>query len=143
MKAATAHGPGSPLPPWVQALDEATFGKAWGPLSSVEWMWTLEDQAYARWSVLPGVEAELLRVAVNPGAQRQGLATRLLRLSEEALRHQGCQRLLLEVRPSNAAARALYAGLGWTDLGRRARYYPDGEDALILEKHLGDAPPQR
>jgi ribosomal-protein-alanine N-acetyltransferase len=41
--------------------------------------------------------------------------------------------LTLEVRASNQAARGLYRKLGFTELGKRKRYYEDnGEDALIL-----------
>lgn len=40
--------------------------------------------------------------------------------------------MLLEVRPSNAPALALYAGMGFTEVGRRDAYYADGEAALVL-----------
>jgi ribosomal-protein-alanine N-acetyltransferase len=45
----------------------------------------------------------------------------------------------LEVRPSNAAARALYERAGFRDAGLRARYYQDGEDALVMRCDLGGA----
>lgn len=38
----------------------------------------------------------------------------------------------LEVRAKNSAAVALYEGLGFTLVGRRKRYYPDSEDALLM-----------
>jgi ribosomal-protein-alanine N-acetyltransferase len=43
------------------------------------------------------------------------------------------------VRPSNAAARALYAGHGFSEIGLRRDYYPSGsgrEDAVIMELAL-------
>jgi len=43
----------------------------------------------------------------------------------------------LEVRPSNAAARALYGSLGFVEVGLRRRYYGD-EDALLMARDLGD-----
>ena len=44
--------------------------------------------------------------------------------------------LTLEVRPSNAAAIALYQGFGFTEAGRRRNYYDlPKEDALILTKY--------
>ena len=44
--------------------------------------------------------------------------------------------LTLEVRPSNAAAIALYRGFGFREAGRRRNYYDlPKEDALILTKY--------
>ena len=40
----------------------------------------------------------------------------------------------LECRASNAAARRLYVGLGFTETGARRRYYGDGEDAALLTR---------
>jgi ribosomal protein S18 acetylase RimI-like enzyme len=47
--------------------------------------------------------------------------------------------MLLEVRPTNAAARALYARAGFVQLGVRRDYYPakpGREDALLLGRAL-------
>jgi [ribosomal protein S18]-alanine N-acetyltransferase len=45
--------------------------------------------------------------------------------------------ILLEVRASNAPALALYRGLGFSELDRRARYYTDtGEDAVVMQLEL-------
>jgi ribosomal-protein-alanine N-acetyltransferase len=48
----------------------------------------------------------------------------------------GAREMFLEVAEGNAAARALYAGLGAAEAGRRRRYYPDGSDALVLRLAL-------
>ena len=46
-------------------------------------------------------------------------------------------RIWLEVRPSNSAARALYRGAGFIEEGRRPGYYNDtGEDALLMSLYL-------
>lgn len=50
----------------------------------------------------------------------------------------GIRRVLLEVRPSNAQARAFYAALGFHETGRRPRYYGD-EDALLMTLDLPGA----
>jgi ribosomal-protein-alanine N-acetyltransferase len=42
------------------------------------------------------------------------------------------QEIFLEVRPSNNAARLLYASLGFQVIAVRRKYYSDGEDALIM-----------
>ena len=77
-------------------------------------------------------EAEVLTLAVHPLARRLGAGRALMRalMAEAAVR--GAETLFLEVAEGNAAARALYAGLGAAEAGRRRRYYPDGSDALVL-----------
>lgn len=85
-------------------------------------------------------EAELLTLAVAPGARRAGLGRALVAAAEAGARAAGARRLFLEVAEDNAPARALYAGAGYREVGRRRAYYarPDGgrDDALILEKAL-------
>ena len=44
----------------------------------------------------------------------------------------------LEVRDGNTAARALYATAGFAPVGRRPRYYADGEDAVTYHRSMGD-----
>lgn len=81
-------------------------------------------------------EAEVLTIAVGPAARRGGLGRALMRaLMAEAARR-GAVDLFLEVSETNAPARALYAGLGAAEAGRRRRYYPDGSDALVLRLDL-------
>ena len=84
--------------------------------------------------LLPG-EAEILTLAVQPEARRQGLG-RLL-VQELIAQATGAERVFLEVAESNQAARALYAGCGFEEIGRRPGYYAysDGgaEDALVMQ----------
>jgi ribosomal protein S18 acetylase RimI-like enzyme len=49
----------------------------------------------------------------------------------------GARGLVLEVRPSNRRAIRLYRHLGYDVVGRRPRYYADGEDALVMTFELG------
>jgi ribosomal-protein-alanine N-acetyltransferase len=74
----------------------------------------------------------LMNIAVDPDAQRQGIATALLaRLSERVNDDEA--RFTLEVRRSNAPAITLYERHGYRAAGLRRRYYQDnGEDALIM-----------
>lgn len=131
-------GPGSAQPAWMETLDRACFGEEWGTLGEREWALALPSIAYALWSVIPALgEAELLRVAVEPTQRRDGLGRRLLKASEHLLRDEGVHTLLLEVRISNEAARALYESLGWKQNGMRKAYYKDGEDAALYRKELG------
>ncbi|RME63177.1 MAG: ribosomal-protein-alanine N-acetyltransferase [Caldilineae bacterium] len=77
-------------------------------------------------------EAHILTIAVQPLWRGHGIgAWLLLRVCAEA-RETGVQAMTLEVRPSNQAALHLYRTLGFHQVGRRRRYYPDKEDALVL-----------
>lgn len=84
-------------------------------------------------------EAHLLNICVDPLVQARGLGRRLLQAMVGVARDRGAQRIFLEVRPSNAPARALYHSEGFNEIGRRPRYYPaaDGrEDALVMAMEL-------
>jgi ribosomal-protein-alanine acetyltransferase len=84
-----------------------------------------------------GPEWEVENVVVSSLNQRRGIARGLIAELVEALRREGVVRLFLEVRESNAAARALYAALGFTQQDRRPRYYANPEeDAIILTRAL-------
>lgn len=80
-----------------------------------------------------GAEWEIENVAVDAAWQRRGIASRLV---QEILRmacDQSAERIVLEVRPSNRAARSLYSKWAFEEAGRRRRYYRDPEeDALLL-----------
>jgi ribosomal-protein-alanine N-acetyltransferase len=84
------------------------------------------------------LEGELVinNVNVAPEHRRRGLGHRILCHLLQVGRQAGCSSAVLEVRPSNRAARELYHALGFRPLGRRPRYYQDGEDALILGRSL-------
>ena len=82
-------------------------------------------------------EGYITNVAVRPDCRRQGVAAALL----DALEAQGKERelafLTLEVRQSNAPARALYEKLGYLQAGLRRSYYENPrEDAIIMTKTL-------
>lgn len=81
-------------------------------------------------------ETDILTVAVDPAARRQGVGRRLLESLFEALSGQSSV-IYLEVRESNAPARALYASLGFSEVGRRRGYYKrPAEDAILYKKEL-------
>lgn len=86
------------------------------------------------WRVLD--EVQILSFAVDPAWRGRGVATRLLEDYLVNLRNEEVRRVMLEVRESNAAARALYAGRGFAGLGERGAYYADGEKALLLGTEL-------
>ena len=84
-------------------------------------------------------EAELLTIGVLPQARRRGIGLALLRAAAGEAARLGATRLFLEVATRNASARALYAQAGLVEVGRRRRYYPDGDDALVLAVPLSAA----
>ena len=85
-------------------------------------------------------EGYITNVAVDPSRRRQGVAAQLLQVFDNFARGNQLAFLTLEVRPSNAAAIALYESFGFRQAGRRKNYYDlPKEDALILTKTYGEA----
>ena len=80
-------------------------------------------------------EVEILDLAVAEDVRRQGIGTRLLSSLLTRARQERADRILLEVRASNEIAQSLYLAHGFVVEGRRARYYPDGEDAFLMTLH--------
>lgn len=82
-------------------------------------------------------EIHLFRIAVAPQWRCRGVGSRLL---AECLRiggRHGAVSVLLEARPSNHEALALYRKFGFKVIAVRPNYYPDSrEDALMLQKPL-------
>lgn len=82
-------------------------------------------------------EAEILTLAVAPSERRRGLGAALVREAAGLAHARGAATLHLEVAEDNAAARALYAMLGFVQAGRRPGYYAeDGAHALVIARAL-------
>ncbi len=81
--------------------------------------------------------ARIYSVVVAPAARGQRWGERLVAAMETAAAASGCERATLEVRADNAAARALYAKLGYREAQALPGYYDDGSDGLRLVKPLG------
>ena len=106
----------NPLSLWLVAEEN---GQVWGYVGSQ----TVLD------------ESDMMNVAVDPGFRRQGIARALIETLIAELSKMGSRCLRLEVRVSNENARALYARMGFQQLGLRKNYYHNPkEDALILGK---------
>jgi ribosomal-protein-alanine N-acetyltransferase len=84
-------------------------------------------------------DAELLTVAVVPEARRRGVGASLVTSAGVTALVRGAASMHLEVAEDNAAARALYAKLGYEEAGRRHAYYA-GEggsvDAIVMRRTL-------
>ncbi|MDE3209110.1 MAG: ribosomal protein S18-alanine N-acetyltransferase, partial [Pseudomonadota bacterium] len=88
-------------------------------------------------------EAHVLNICIAPDYRGQGLGRHLLGRLLDISRWNGAERVFLEVRPSNPLAKALYESVGFTEIGRRPRYYParDGrEDAIVMALELSPGP---
>jgi ribosomal-protein-alanine N-acetyltransferase len=61
-----------------------------------------------------------------------------LRLTSRLLctRRGWVQTVMLEVRASNHGAQQLYEQLGFEEVGLRRKYYPNGEDAILMDLYL-------
>ena len=81
-------------------------------------------------------EVQLLNISIDAPYQRQGLGMRLLRELQTQMRGLKMQRMLLEVRSTNIAARGLYEAAGFVKIGLRRGYYAGTqgrEDAMVME----------
>ena len=78
-------------------------------------------------------EGYITNIAVRLEYRRQGVASQLLDVFTRFAQGNHMAFLTLEVRDTNAAARALYAKHGYEEVGRRKNYYDDPkEDALLM-----------
>lgn len=129
----------------IMAIDQQSFTNPW---SREMFEWESENSDVARvfvaeladgavvaycaaWLIFD--ELHINTLAVDPAWRRQGLARRLLLTVFALTAQEGARRATLEVRSANAAALALYRGLGFHVSGvRRGYYQAPPDDALIL-----------
>ena len=136
----------------MRTMDEAfdpRFGEAWtaaqcGGAIGMPGVWLVvarsgdEPAGFALVRVIVD-EAELLLIAVRPAFRRLGIARALIEEVVAIATRNNATRLLLEMRDGNAAF-ALYAGAGFSEIGRRRGYYTGRNreifDAVTLERRL-------
>ncbi|MCC2655506.1 MAG: family N-acetyltransferase [Panacagrimonas sp.] len=87
--------------------------------------------------------ARIYSVVVSPDARGLGLGHRLVDAAEREARALGRDRVTLEVRADNAAARALYARRGYVVERELPGFYDDGADGLRLALRLAPATTSR
>jgi ribosomal-protein-alanine N-acetyltransferase len=88
--------------------------------------------------------AHLNLLAVRPSYRSRGVGTSLMRWLESSARMAGVFDIDLELRATNDPARRFYEKLGYSAVGKRARYYAGVEDALRMTRNLSvvAAPPR-
>jgi ribosomal-protein-alanine N-acetyltransferase len=135
----------------VVAIEEAVYPHPWtrgnfsDSLAAGYHCWIVECGAeIAGYTVvmIAAGEAHLLNLSVAGPWQRRGIGRELLGFVVTLAREYGAARILLEVRPSNGAARSLYAAAGFTEITTRRAYYPAGaarEDAVVMQLDIDKA----
>lgn len=132
----------------VMAVERAAYPHPWSEANFADclrvgyccWVGEIDRNivAHGIMSVAVG-ECHIFNLCVHPRCQRLGLGRRMLRhLLSLALKRQATT-AFLEVRASNASARALYVAEGFCEIGTRRNYYPAGkgrEDATVLAREL-------
>ncbi len=118
--------------PWGEAIWREELDSSFGLYLVLE-----EDGAVSGYIGLKLIsdEAHVMTIAVRPERRRRGLARTLVEAALADPASAGARRVYLEVRPSNAGARALYGALGFVETGLRPAYYGD-EDALLMTRDL-------
>ena len=104
----------------------------------------LDTQVLWAYCVLyPAVdELHLLNITVSPKLRKLGLGARMMEAIEGVASQQKMPRIILEVRPTNEPAYALYQKLGYEQIGVRKGYYPTSpetgirEDAIVMAKSI-------
>jgi [ribosomal protein S18]-alanine N-acetyltransferase len=124
---------------FAQSWDEASFGQLLAHPGASAFLARVAAPPQTVGLILGRLaadEAELLTLGVHPGHRRRGIARSLVGLLTQAAKGAGARRLFLEVGRGNAAATALYRGLGFRQVGLRRGYYAParqrGDDAFVL-----------
>ena len=84
----------------------------------------------------PGIEADILTVAVLPDYRRQGIAKEFMRQIEAYSIEREASAMMLEVELSNESAIKLYESLGYMKISVRMDYYGPGKDAHVMRKEF-------
>lgn len=135
----------------VAAIEQAIYPFPWSrgnfadSLSAGYDSWLFETEhrtaGYAIVMWLPD-EVHLLNLSVAAELQGRGFGRAMLRWLMADGQRRGAPGMLLEVRPSNQRAIALYQSLGFHRIGIRKRYYPSWnhsrEDAWVLRREFID-----
>lgn len=85
-------------------------------------------------AIFNGVDgADILNIAVDEEFRNRKIGERILKKLTEKCLKKGVVEIFLEVRVSNNYAQMLYLKNGFKGISVRQKYYPDGEDALIMK----------
>jgi len=133
----------------ILAIEQAAYEFPWSRTIFADCLragyccWVMLDNearinAYSIMVVAAG-ECHVLNLCVQPQWQGNGVGRQLLDAMLKVASGHGADTAFLEVRPSNQAARQLYATGGFNEVGMRRSYYParhGREDAIIMARSL-------
>lgn len=77
----------------------------------------------------------IITINVAPAYRRKGIASKMLKETEEILKEKGITECHLEVREDNSAALKLYQSSGYQKIGRLEKYYSN-KHGFYLKKSL-------
>ncbi|MBC7512938.1 MAG: ribosomal protein S18-alanine N-acetyltransferase [Herminiimonas sp.] len=136
--------------PAVEAIEREIYAHPWSlpnfadSLDSGYQCWVVRNPSAALAGyflvMLAPDEAHLLNITVAPAWQGRGLARLMFERISTIARSHAAPAVLLEVRPSNPHALAVYRHVGFRQIGVRKRYYPatdqQREDAIVMRLDL-------
>lgn len=112
---------------WDQSTDNDSFYVFYLP----------EMSGFILYQLSPVEElAHLLKILIVSDHRNKGLASQMLAASHQNLKILGFKRVFLEVEDHNSAALRLYDHLGYKKIHFKKKFYSNGADAHIMEKHL-------
>lgn len=80
--------------------------------------------------------SELLAIAVEPWAQKQGVGDRLMREIIHQARELFVERLVLHTAVDNLAGQAVFRKHGFVTAGVKPGFYPEGQTAVMMQKEI-------
>ncbi len=132
----------------ILSIEKQSFDKPWsdihfeqfltcrGPLKSVVYLDNLKKPVGYLFGQIYGSFFYLQNIAVRPGFRRQKIATKLLDYIVNQSRKNRLNKIVLEVRANNSAARRLYEKDGFKPIGVEKNYYTKGTDAIVYELEI-------
>jgi ribosomal protein S18 acetylase RimI-like enzyme len=129
-----AYGPYEGLvPQWLETAPTETFIACMGVTPVGFAMIGQLSAAAGRGEVL-----ELLAIAVEPEKRQKGIGAALMNNVEDRAAGLHARRVVLHTGTDNLAAQALFARSGYTPCEIKRRFYPAGQDAVMMSKVIGE-----
>jgi len=132
-KAFRQYGPYEELlPSWFLSGIGAAFVAVLGKRNAG---YAILERIHSR-SVSPRV-SELLAISVEPWARKQGVGDRLMGEIIRKARLLLVEKLVLHTALDNLPGQALFRKHGFVACGIEKGFYPEGQDALLMERETG------
>ena len=135
----------NPLEQELFPLDPWSIDQWWRELAQLHNHYFVVESAgelcgYAGLSI-SGSDADIQTIAIADSFQGKGFGRKLLNQLVARSRELGVTYIFLEVRSDNTSALSMYSSFGFAEISKRAKYYPDGTDAVILRRDNRESSP--